>query len=274
MLVSFPKLPSDGKIKLLLISALIFSVFAALGVYVTLGSPLFFIFAILAALAQAVSELKGGYLRLPVALSALAFFLSVGQVPTDGALFSALFFTLGCFWGAFVAVCCIARTDKENPQAAVDLYHNKSQQRFSFSMAVTALIGSVLACISPGSHPCWLPAAALRVMKPTRQQTRYRMKARGLGSLLGAATGSLLLGLSPIPWLHASMVGGLVFAMLLIGAQRYAGWSFCLTAVALAFNLSPDGNVVVMAFNRVLLTVGGVFIAMLMLVILPTEQKW
>ncbi|WP_084639662.1 FUSC family protein [Kaistia adipata] len=123
-----------------------------------------------------------------------------------------------------------------------------------------------------GSHAGWLPAAALRVLKPTRGETLSRMKQRGIGSLLGAAAGGLLLGFSGAAWLHALIVGGLVFAMLVIGAKRYGAWTFCLTAVALAFDLGPAADPVPMALDRVLLTAGGLLVATAVFALLPGQE--
>jgi hypothetical protein len=95
------------------------------------------------------------------------------------------------------------------------------------------------------------------------------MKQRGVGSLLGAAAGGLILGWASAAWLHALLVGGLVFAMLTIGAKRYGAWTFCLTAVALAFDLGPAAHPLPVAMDRVLLTVGGLVIAALVIGLLP-----
>ncbi|MCS3429802.1 FUSC family protein [Klebsiella sp. BIGb0407] len=271
MVVSFPLLPASRCLPVLAISALLFSVFASIGVFVTLGSVSFFIFALLAALAQGLGELKQGYFRLPIALSALTFFLSVGQVPASGPAFYSLCFSVGAVWGIVLARVMLPVNSQT--EASPSLQISPLSLRFAAGMGIVSLVGSVLACLSGGSHPCWLPAAALRVMKPTREQTIYRIKTRSIGTLAGAATGGLLLGLSPVPWLHAFIAGGMLFAMLLIGAKRYGGWSFCLTAIALAFNLAPDASAVSMALNRSLLTIIGMCLAVLALLILVRNSS-
>ena len=270
MVVSFPLLPAKYCLPTLFVSAMIFSLFASIGVFVTLGTTAFFIFALLAALAQGMGELKQGYFRLPIALSALAFFLSVGMAPAAGPAFYSLYFTLGALWGVGLAW----RMLPVNPdhEASAPLSLTSISLRFAAGMSVVSMLGSALACFSGGSHPCWLPAAALRVMKPTREQTLYRIKTRSLGTLTGAATGGLLLGLSPLPWLHAGMAGTMLFVMLLIGAKRYGGWSFCLTAIALAFNLTPDASAVSMAINRSLLTIVGMCLVLLILLVLAKQR--
>lgn len=234
LIVSFPRLPASGRWRILMVSSLVISLFAAAGGSVALGSAGFFVLALAAAMAQGLGELIGGYFRLPVALAALAFFLSVGQVPAGGEIVYGLCFLGGAVWGSAFVFACIPGVTGEAKASRDPLLKDTGRRRFLGGMALVSLLGGVAACFSPGSHPCWLTAAGLRVMKPTRRETIYRMKTRGLGTVLGAATGGLLLGLSPLPWLHASLVGVLVFCMLLIGAKRYGIWTFCLTAVALA----------------------------------------
>ena len=271
--VSFPRLPPSGRVPLLLGSAVAISLFATLGASVSLGSGLFFAGAVIAALAQCLGELKGGYFRLPIALGALAYFLSVGQVPAGGVPAYGLSFLAGTLWAGIFVSLAIPMTASPPESGRLALAADPGQRRFAAGMVGVALAGSGIASVLPGTHPCWLPAAGLRVMKPTRQQTLYRMKARGLGTTLGAAAGGLILGLSPIPWLHAALVGGLVFAMLMIGAKKYAPWSFCLTAIALAFNLQADGSVIAITANRVLLTIGGIALAALVLPLLANARK-
>jgi hypothetical protein len=43
--------------------------------------------------------------------------------------------------------------------------------------------------------------------------------------------------------------------MLMIGAKRHGAWTFCRTAVALAFDLGPAAHPLPVAVDRVLLTV-------------------
>ena len=271
--VSFPHLPASGRVRILLVSCLAISLLATVGGSVALGSVAFFVLALAAAMAQGVGEVSGGYFRLPVALGTLAFFLSVGEVPAGEELVYGGTFLAGTLWGAVFVFFCIPSDTGAATGPRPPLLKDAAQRRFLAGIASVSMLGSIAACFSPGTHPCWLTAAGLRVMKPTRQETIYRMKTRGLGTILGAATGGLLLGLSPIPWLHAAMVGVLVLCMLLIGAKRYGLWTFCLTAIALAFNLSPEAGALDMASSRVLLTVVGIGIAVLMLPLLPLMPK-
>lgn len=273
LVVSFPRLPASGRWQILLVSSLVICLFAVAGGSVALGSVAFFVLALAAAMAQGVGELIGGYFRLPVALAALAFFLSVGQVPAGEEIVYGFCFLGGTLWGSAFAFACIPGVAGEAKASRKPLLRDTGRRRFLGSMALVSLLGGAAASFSPGSHPCWLTAAGLRVMKPTRRETIYRMKTRGLGTVLGAATAGLLLGLSPLPWLHASLVGVLVFCMLSIGAKRYGFWTFCLTAVALAFDLSPEAGALDLGFDRVLMTIAGIGIAVVALPLLASGSK-
>lgn len=68
-------------------------------------------------------------------------------------------------------------------------------------------------------------------------------------------------------------MGLLLFAMLMIGAKRYGYWTFCLTAIALTFNLTATAGPIVLAIDRVLLTVCALVIAIMMLLLLPKSTK-
>ncbi|EPQ7198953.1 MULTISPECIES: FUSC family protein [Providencia] len=272
LVVSFPKLPTKKPIYVLLQGACILSALAVIGINVTLGSLLFFICSGLGAFFQGYAELRSTYLRLPIALGVLAYFLSIGQVPAQGSLFYGIAFTLGTFWGVIIAYILLPRHDLPAPTTQIDM-RTLAVQRFSVAIVLVALIGSALATLLPSSHPCWLPAAGLRVMKSERTATWQRLKQRGAGTLLGAAVGGLLLGLSNNPLLHVSLVGLLLFAMLMIGAKRYGYWTFCLTAIALTFNLTATAGPIVLAIDRVLLTVCALVIAIMMLLLLPKSTK-
>jgi hypothetical protein len=270
LLVSFPAVPLVRPMMTLTLAAAVLTGFAFLGASVTIGDAGFFAVAILAAIAQAVMELRGGALRLPVALAALAFFLSIQQLPQGSSLIYGGLFMAGTLWGAVMAALVLPRAPAKGAPLPVE---GGAERRFLGAAVAASLLGSLLATISPSSHPGWLPAAGLRVLKPTREETLRRMKQRGFGSLLGAACGGLLLGMANAPWLHALLVGVLVFAMLMIGAKRYGAWTFCLTAVALAFDLGPASSPLPVAFDRVLLTVGGLLVAGVVFWLLPVGSE-
>lgn len=268
LVVSFPKLPEKKSLFVLLQGACIISLFASIGVSTTLGSLLFFLFSAISAYLQGYSEIRATYLRLPIALGVLAYFLSIGQIPTQGALFYALAFSVGTFWGVIINYIMLPREINTPSTAKAEMRH-PTAQRFSIAIVLVALIGSAIATIIPSLHPCWLPAAGLRVMKTERTATWIRLKQRGAGTLLGAAVGGLILGLYHNPWLHISLVGLLLFAMLMIGAKRYGYWTFCLTAIALTFNLAPNAGPITLALDRSMLTILALIIVIAMLLLLP-----
>lgn len=271
LVVSFPVLPLQCSLLFLLRGAGIISLFAVLGFSVTFGSVSFFIYAVLCAFLQAVAELRGSYLRLPVALGVLAYFLSVGQIPEQGVTFCSAAFTAGTFWGVLPAALLLPRNNKAPVVQPVDI-HQPPVKRFTVVMMLTALVDSILATLmTASSHPCWLPAAGLRVMKPERSATLSRLHARSAGTVTGAAAGGILLGFYTTPLLHASLVGMLLFVMLMVGAKRYGYWTFCLTAIALTFNLTPGAGSLSLAADRVLLTVIALAIGVFMLRLLPEK---
>ncbi|HFE3429621.1 TPA: hypothetical protein ACF3JU_001292 [Klebsiella pneumoniae] len=81
LVISFSVLPVKNPLQQVLIAAGIMIFFATLGFSAPGGSIYFFLFAILAALAQGLAELRGGNLRLPVSLAALVFFWRTGNHP-------------------------------------------------------------------------------------------------------------------------------------------------------------------------------------------------
>ena len=107
--------------------------------------------------------------------------------------------------------------------------------------------------------------------KPERSATLSRLHARSAGTVTGAAAGGILLDFYTTPLLHASLVGMLLFVMLMAGAKRYGYWTFCLTAIALTFNLTPGAGSLSLATDRVLLTVIALAIGVFMLRLLPEK---
>lgn len=271
LVVSFPVLPLRYSLLFLLRGAGIISLFAVLGFSITFGSMSFFICSVVCAILQSIAELRGSYLRVPVALGVLAYFLSVGQVPEQGIIFCSAAFTAGTFWGVLPAIILLPRSDKSPAIQPVDI-HQPSVKRFTVVMVLTALAASILATLmTASSHPCWLPAASLRVIKPERAATLSRLQSRGAGTMAGAVAGGILLGFYTTPVLHAGLVGVLLFLMLMAGAKRYGYWTFYLTAIALTFNLTPGAGSVYLAADRVLLTVIALVITILMLRFLPEK---
>ncbi|EFI7022557.1 FUSC family protein [Escherichia coli] len=267
MVVSFPAIPGSKPLSRLLISAVIFTFFAALGLSTTFGTVYFYFFALLAALAQGLAELRGGHLRLPVALAALAFFLTNGMATPEVLNHYIVSFGAGCLWAVPFILFLIKRETAPPTIIPLRPFREPSQYKFLICIMLTALCGCMAVSFSTLIHACWLPAAALRVIKPTWADTKYRIRARGMGTLMGAVAGSIILSLSAFPLFHIIVVGILVLTMLQIGAKNYFKWTFCLTAIALAFNEGFGVNVYSLALERTLLTIIGISITAIIMML-------
>jgi hypothetical protein len=57
--------------------------------------------------------------------------------------------------------------------------------------------------------------------------------------------------------------------MQLVGARRYAAWTFCLTVIALDLGVQPQEVGWQIAIDRILLTIGGLGFAFIFSVRLP-----
>lgn len=81
MMISFSVLPARNSLLQVFTAAAIMIFFAVLGLSAPSGSIYFFLFTILAALAQGMAELRGGNLRLPVHWQLLFFFWRTDNHP-------------------------------------------------------------------------------------------------------------------------------------------------------------------------------------------------
>ncbi|WP_227627555.1 FUSC family protein [Klebsiella pneumoniae] len=268
LVISFSVLPVQ-----VLIAAGIMIFFATLGFSAPGGSIYFFLFAILAALAQGLAELRGGNLRLPVSLAALVFFLAHGQSSAETLSQYIFSFGLGCLW-AIPFILIFIPKETLSP-ARVPLYPMESptQRRFLLGITFTALLGSIAVSLSTVAHACWIPAAALRVVKPGWEETRYRIQTRSMGTMLGAIVGSIILVCYPYPLFHIAIVGGMFLLMLQFGAKNYFRWSFCLTTITLAFNPAVGSDIFSLAQERVLFTIEGISIAFIMMKIFSYKRS-
>lgn len=265
MIVSFPALAQRQSLLKVLASAAIFIIFASLGVITPFGSFYFFLFALLVALAQGIAELRGGIMRLPVALAALAYFLTNGQAAPGTASTFIFAFGSGCLWSVPFIMVFIKKASSPSQHLPLRLVKEPAQLRFLLCIMLTALCGCIAASLFTLIHACWLPAAALRVIKPLWEDTRYRIHSRGAGTLLGALAGSIILSLSAFPAFHIAVVGLLILVMLQIGAKNYFRWTFCLTTIALAFNQGIGSGVFPLALERIVLTVIGIAITFIIM---------
>lgn len=273
MMISFSVLPARNSLLQVFTAAAIMIFFAVLGLSAPSGSIYFFLFTILAALAQGMAELRGGNLRLPVSLAALVFFLAHGQSSSEKLSQYIFSFGLGCLWAIPFILLFIPK--KPLSPALTPLYPLKSpkQRWFLLGINLTALLGSAAVSLIPLAHACWIPAASLRVIKPAWEETRYRIHTRSMGTILGAIAGSIILACYPYPLFHLTIVGGMFLLMLQFGAKNYFRWSFCLTTIALAFNPAVGNDIFSLAQERVLFTIEGISIAFIMMKMLSYKRS-
>ncbi|HBW3564932.1 FUSC family protein, partial [Klebsiella pneumoniae] len=271
--ISFSVLPVKKPLQQVLIAAGIMIFFATLGFSAPGGSIYFFLFAILAALAQGLAELRGGNLRLPVSLAALVFFLAHGQSPAETLSQYIFSFGLGCLWAIPFILIFIPKETLSPARAPLYPMESPTQRRFLLGITFTALLGSIAVSLSTVAHACWIPAAALRVVKPGWEETRYRIQTRSMGTMLGAIVGSIILVCYPYPLFHIAIVGGMFLLMLQFGAKNYFRWSFCLTTITLAFNPAVGSDIFSLAQERVLFTIEGISIAFIMMKIFSYKRS-
>ncbi|WP_162557156.1 FUSC family protein [Klebsiella pneumoniae] len=217
LVISFSVLPVKKPLQQVLIAAGIMIFFATLGFSAPGGSIYFFLFAILAALAQGLAELRGGNLRLPVSLAALVFFLAHGQSSAETLSQYIFSFGLGCLWAIPFILIFIPKETLSPARAPLYPMESPTQRRFLLGITFTALLGTIAVSLSTVAHACWIPAAALRVVKPGWEETRYRIQTRSMGTMLGAIVGSIILVCYPYPLFHIAIVGGMFLLMLQFG---------------------------------------------------------
>ncbi|EIX9513896.1 TPA: FUSC family protein [Klebsiella pneumoniae] len=273
LVISFSVLPVKNPLQQVLIAAGIMIFFATLGFSAPGGSIYFFLFAILAALAQGLAELRGGNLRLPVSLAALVFFLAHGQSSAETLSQYIFSFGLGCLWAIPFILIFIPKETLSPARAPLYPMESPTQRRFLLGITFTALLGTIAVSLSTVAHACWIPAAALRVVKPGWEETRYRIQTRSMGTMLGAIVGSIILVCYPYPLFHIAIVGGMFLLMLQFGAKNYFRWSFCLTTITLAFNPAVGSDIFSLAQERVLFTIEGISIAFIMMKIFSYKRS-
>jgi hypothetical protein len=92
-------------------------------------------------------------------------------------------------------------------------------------------------------------------------ETRLRLKHRFIGTSAGALVSAGLLGREIPPLLYAGLFCVMLTAMQLVGARRYAVWTFCLTVIALDLGQRTHEVGWQVAEYRLLLTIGGLALA-------------
>jgi Fusaric acid resistance protein-like len=277
--ITHPSLPAQGGAQRLAATVLMLSLGAVAGAASAMQVWAFVPLAVVCATWQAWAELADSGLRLPAAMSVLASLLSAGNVSSHvAAVTFGAAFASGAVWQGLVQ--CIAARTSSMPKAllAVDSAVLPSSiaaaPRFIGTMAALGFVGGAIAASLPVPHAGWLLTAALRVMKPTQAQTLLRLKQRLTGTIGGAVFAAGLL-CWPLPaLLHAGALGIILTLMQLVGAKRYAVWTFCLTVIALDLkSVLPQEIGWRLGEERILLTIGGLALAILFSLRLP-QSGW
>lgn len=266
VVISHPDLPTHGRAPRLGATVGLFAAAGTIGAAAGMRPWVFIPLAIAGAIGQAWTEIADNGLRFPVAMSVLAMLLAAGNVsPTVPASAYAAAFAGGAVWQAFVQAIVAPRGAADEQGVAADLAGLRAgaaaARPFAAVMAALGLVGGTVAAFLPVPHAAWLLTAALRVMKPSRDLTLTRLRHRFIGTACGAIlAGALLAGQLPA-LVHAAVLWGALSIMQLIGARRYALWTLCLTVVALDLGMLPQASGWVLPANRLMLTIGGLALA-------------
>ncbi|HEY6623489.1 MAG TPA: FUSC family protein [Acidimicrobiales bacterium] len=217
---------------------------------------------------QAVTDVAGGALRVPVAMAALCMLLSAidgGATPT-GALRQGLLTLGGAAWIAGTEV--LRHSPGGSPGRGAQDVDVKAvwaswpaARPFALLLVIpTALVAAVVGAFQV-SHGAWSATTVLRVLRPDAATTITRSWQRAAGTAVGALLAAVLLAAAPTALTAVIVMVVAVTAMQLVGPRRYAVYTFFLTLVAL--QLSSVGHAADwgIAFIRVLLTLVGLAVA-------------
>ncbi len=251
-----------------LVTAMLLGLAGGMGALAGRHLWLLVVLAALWAAFQAVTDVAGGALRLPVALSALCMLLSAiggGATPT-GALRQGLLTLGGATWIAGTEV--VRHPPWPSPDRGMQNLGVEAVRAawptarpFALLLAVpTALVAVVLGAFQV-SHGAWTATTVLRVLRPDEATTIARSWQRAAGTVAGALLAAVLLAATPTAETAVVVMVVAVTAMQFVGPRRYAVYTFFLTLVAL--ELSSIGHAAAwgVAFIRVLLTLIGVAVA-------------
>jgi hypothetical protein len=272
--VTHTDLPAKHREQRLAATVLMLSLGAAAGAAAGIRAWTFIPLAVAGASWQAWTEIADNGLRLPSAMAVLAMLLSAGNVSPELTLKTyTLAFVSGAVWQGLVQY--VATVSNEMPPASLAaefaaLFSTITAARgFVATMAALGLAGGAIVVSLPAPHAPWLLTAALRVMKPSRGHTHLRLRQRFAGTATGAAASAGLLGWHIPEVLHIGILAITLTVMQLAGARRYAAWTFCLTVVALDLGLHPHDVGWQIASDRILLTIGGLALAIIFSAHLP-----
>jgi Fusaric acid resistance protein-like len=280
--IAHAELPTKGRPQQLATTIFMLCAGAILGASAGQSVWIFLPLAAAGASWQAWTEIADAGLRFPAALAVLALLVSTGNVSPDlpvatyGAAFAG-----GAVWQGLVQYLAARPSDMPPVPLASDFKALVSSaaeaRRFIATMATLGVTGAAIAVALPLPHAAWLLTTALRVMKPLQSVTHLRLRHRFIGTAAGAIVSAGLLGWRLPPLLYAAILGVMLTAMQLIGARRYAGWTFCLTVIVLDLGQRTHQIGWRAAEDRLLLTTGGVALAWLFSFCLPkaeTGRAW
>jgi hypothetical protein len=272
--ITHADLPINGRAQRLVATILMLCVGAIVGASAGQRVWIFLPLAAVAASWQAWTEIADTGLRFPAAMAVLALLLSTGNVSPDlsVATYSAAF-AGGAVWQGLVQYVAARPSNEPSVNLASDFEGLISSltvaRRFIATMAALGVAGGAIAASLPLPHAVWLLTASLRVMKPSQAETRFRLRHRFIGTAAGAIVSAGLLGWGLPPLLYAGILGIMLSVMQLVGARRYAVWTFGLTVIALDLGQRSHEIGWHAAEDRMLLTIGGLALAKLFSFSLP-----
>jgi hypothetical protein len=228
------------------------------------------VMVVLWATMQAVTDVAGGPLRVPVALSALCMLLSAigGGHTITGALWQGLLTLGGAAW---ITVTELARHPPwRSPGPDVTSVGLKSlgpawpkARGFAVLLVVPTALVAGIGGVFQISHGAWTATTVLRVLRPDEATTVIRSKQRAAGTVVGALLAAVLLAAAPRAVTALVVLVVAVTAMQLVGPRRYGLYTFFLTLVALQLSSighPPDWGI---ALIRAGLTLVGTAIAVI-----------
>ena len=272
--ITHADLPIKGRAQRLGTTILMLCAGAIAGASAGHGEWIFLPLAGVGASWQAWTEIADTGLRFPAAIAVLTLLVSTANDPSNisvatyGAAFAG-----GAIWQGLVQYSAARPSDKPPTSLAEDfealIACAARARRFVVTMATLGVAGGAIAASLALPHAAWLLTTALRVLKPSQAETCLRLKHRFIGTSAGALVSAGLLGWNIPPLVYAGLLGIMLTAMQMVGARRYAVWTFCLTVIALDLGQRSHEIGWQLAKDRLLLTVGGLALATLFSLCLP-----
>jgi hypothetical protein len=198
------------------------------------------VMVVLWATAQAVTDVAGGPLRVPVALATLCMLLSAigGGHTLTGALWQGLLTLGGAAWITCTEI--IRHPPWRSPGLEVNSVGLKSlgpawpkARGYALLLVVPTALVVAIAGAFQISHGAWTATTVLRVLRPDEATTVARSKQRAAGTVVGAILAAVLLAAAPTAVTAVVVVVVAVTAMQLVGPRRYGLYTFFLTLIAL-----------------------------------------